>query len=47
MTTSGSWDFDLDTAEIIEEAYGRCGLEVRTGYDARKKQANENDAWWN
>ena len=35
MTTSGSRDFDLDVADIIEEAYERCGLEVRTGYDAK------------
>jgi hypothetical protein len=26
MTTSGSRDFNLDVAEIIEEAYERCGL---------------------
>jgi len=35
MATSGSRDFNLDVGEIIEEAYERCGLEVRTGYDAR------------
>ena len=35
MATSGSRDFDLDVAEIIEEAYERCGIEIRTGYDAR------------
>lgn len=42
MTTSGSRDFDLDTAEIIEEAYERCGLEVRTGYDARTARRSMN-----
>ena len=31
MATSGSRDFNLDVAEVIEEAYERCGLEVRTG----------------
>ena len=31
MATSGSRDFNLDVGEIIEEAYERCGLEVRTG----------------
>ena len=34
MSTSGTRNFDLSIAEIIEEAYERCGLEVRTGYDA-------------
>ena len=42
MTTSGSRDFDLDVAEIIEEAYERCGLEVRTGYDARTARRSLN-----
>ena len=32
--TSGSRDFTLDVAEIIEEAYERCGIEIRTGYEA-------------
>ena len=35
MTTSSSRDFNLDVAEAIEEAYERCGLEMRTGYDAK------------
>jgi hypothetical protein len=34
MATSGSRDFEPDVAEYIEEAYERCGLEFRTGYDA-------------
>jgi hypothetical protein len=42
MTTSGSRDFNLDVAEIIEEAYERCGLEVRTGYDARSARRSLN-----
>lgn len=33
MPTSGSRDFEMDVAELIEEAFERCGLEVRTGYD--------------
>ena len=33
MTTSGSRDFEPDVAEYIEEAFERCGLEFRTGYD--------------
>tara|TARA_A100001011_G_scaffold93874_1_gene98813 strand:+ start:13022 stop:13690 length:669 start_codon:yes stop_codon:yes gene_type:complete len=42
MATSGSRDFDLDVADIIEEAYERCGLEVRTGYDARTARRSLN-----
>jgi len=42
MTTSGSRDFNLDVAEIIEEAYERCGLEPRTGYDARTARRSLN-----
>ena len=35
MTTSSSKDFELDVADYIEEAFERCGLEVRTGYDLK------------
>jgi hypothetical protein len=42
MATSGSIDFNLDAADIIEEAYERCGLEVRTGYDARTARRSMN-----
>ena len=42
MTTSNSRDFELDVGEIIEEAYERCGLEVRTGYDARTARRSLN-----
>jgi hypothetical protein len=42
MTTSGTRDFNLDIGEIIEEAYERCGLEVRTGYDARTARRSLN-----
>lgn len=42
MATSGSTNFDLDVAEIIEEAYERCGLEVRTGYDAKTARRSMN-----
>ena len=42
MATSGSRDFNLDVAELIEEAYERCGLEVRTGYDARTARRSLN-----
>ena len=42
MATSGSTNFDIDVAEIIEEAYERCGLEVRTGYDAKTARRSLN-----
>ena len=42
MATSGSRDFELDVADIIEEAYERCGVEVRTGYDAKTARRSLN-----
>ena len=42
MATSGSYDFELDVAEIIEEAYERCGLELRTAYDAKTARRSLN-----
>ena len=35
MATSSSVDFELDVASYVEEAFERCGLEVRTGYDLK------------
>ena len=42
MATSGSVDFNLDMAEITEEAFERCGLELRTGYDSRTARRSLN-----
>lgn len=42
MTTSGTATFNLDVGELIEESYERCGLEVRTGYDARTARRSLN-----
>jgi hypothetical protein len=42
MAVSGSKDFELDVAEYIEEAFERCGLEVRTGYDLRTAKRSLN-----
>ena len=42
MATSGSQDFKLDVADVIEEAYELIGLEMRTGYDARKARRSLN-----
>jgi len=42
MTVSGSKDFELDVAEYIEEAFERCGLEARTGYDLKTAKRSMN-----
>ena len=42
MTTSSSTNFELDVAEYIEEAFERCGLEVRTGYDLQSAKRSMN-----
>ena len=42
MTTSSSTDFELDVAEYVEEAFERCGLEVRTGYDLQTAKRSLN-----
>ena len=42
MTTSSSTNFELDVAEYIEEAFERCGLEVRTGYDLQTARRSIN-----
>jgi hypothetical protein len=41
-TTSGTTDFNLDLNFIIEEAYERCGAELRTGYDLRTARRSLN-----
>lgn len=48
MAVSGSTDFEPDITEFIEEAYERCGLELRTGYDLRTaiRSANLMLAEW-
>ena len=42
MATSSSTNFELDVAEYIEEAYERCGLQMRTGYDIRTAKRSLN-----
>lgn len=42
MATSGSTDFELDVSDYIEEAFERCGLEVRTGYDLKTAKRSMN-----
>lgn len=40
--TSGISDFNLDLTELIEEAYERAGLELRSGYDMRTARRSLN-----
>jgi hypothetical protein len=42
MTTTGSTAFNLDMNDLIEEAFERCGLEVRSGYDFRTARRSLN-----
>jgi hypothetical protein len=42
MATSGVAAFNLDLAEIVEEAFERCGAELRTGYDLRTARRSLN-----
>ena len=35
MATSGTYAFNLDLSDILEEAYEMAGLELRSGYDYR------------
>ena len=35
MATSGTYNFNLDLSDVVEEAFERAGLEARTGYDYR------------
>lgn len=42
MTTSGTSTFNLDLAELVEEAFERCGREMRTGYDLRTARRSMN-----
>jgi hypothetical protein len=42
MATSGTTTFDMDVAEIVEEAFERCGSQARTGYDFRTARRSLN-----
>ena len=42
MVTSSSTNFELDVAEYIEEAFERCGLEAKTGYDLQTARRSMN-----
>lgn len=42
MAVSGSKNFELDVTDYIEEAFERCGLELRTGYDLKTAKRSLN-----
>jgi len=42
MTTTGTTSFNLNLNELVEEAFERCGAELRTGYDFRTARRSLN-----
>lgn len=42
MSTTGTSTFNLDMNDLIEEAFERCGAELRTGYDFRTARRSLN-----
>ena len=48
MAVSGSVNFELDVSDYVEEAFERCGLEVKTGYDlvTARRSLNIMPAEW-
>jgi hypothetical protein len=42
MTTSGTTAFNLDLNNLVEEAFERTGVELRTGYDMRTARRSLN-----
>tara|TARA_R100000808_G_C2112613_1_gene126246 strand:- start:60 stop:752 length:693 start_codon:yes stop_codon:yes gene_type:complete len=42
MATSGTYTFDLDLADAMEEAFERAGRELRSGYDYRTARRSLN-----
>ena len=42
MATSGTATFNLDLNNLVEEAFERCGKELRTGYDLRTARRSLN-----
>ena len=41
-TTTGTASFNLDLNNLVEEAFERCGAELRTGYDLRTARRSLN-----
>ena len=42
MATSSSTNFEPNVSEFVEEAFERCGLELRTGYDLKTAKRSIN-----
>ena len=42
MTTSSTSTFNLNLNDLVEEAFERCGAELRTGYDLRTARRSLN-----
>ena len=42
MTVVASTSFNLDLAEMVEEAFERCGSQLRTGYDLKTARRSLN-----
>ena len=42
MATSGTTAFNMDLTELVEEAFERAGVEMRTGYDLRTARRSLN-----
>ena len=42
MATTGTTSFNLDLNNLVEEAFERCGQELRTGYDMRTARRSLN-----
>jgi len=42
MTTNGATAFNLDLNDLVEEAFERAGLELRTGYDMKTARRSLN-----
>lgn len=42
MSTTGTTSFNLDVNDLIEEAFERCGKELRTGYDFKTARRSLN-----
>ena len=42
MATSGTATFNLEISEVIEEAFERCGIQSKTGYDIETARRSLN-----
>ena len=47
MATSGTNSFNLDVDQVIEEAFERCGLYSRSGYDIKVPDVHLILCWLN